>query len=86
MLSSRPGLQHNKEGDLWVIVDSKVFDLSKFAPLHPGGLSVLLEDEVRKCHIYHPLTPSLALYIREARSNVVFQLEFGHCRLQEGKT
>ncbi|KAF8305920.1 peroxisomal acyl-CoA-dehydrogenase [Clavulina sp. PMI_390] len=38
--------KHNKEGDLWVVIDSKVFDLSKFASLHPGGLSVLLDEEV----------------------------------------
>lgn len=30
----------------WVIVDTKVFDLSKFAAMHPGGLSVLLDEEV----------------------------------------
>jgi cytochrome b involved in lipid metabolism len=35
--------QHNKAGDLWVIIDSIVYDLSKFANLHPGG-SVVLED------------------------------------------
>jgi cytochrome b involved in lipid metabolism len=39
-------LQHNKEGDLWVIVDSIVYDLSKFANLHPGGVGVLLDEEV----------------------------------------
>lgn len=27
-------------------MDSKVFDLSKFANLHPGGVSVLLDEEV----------------------------------------
>ncbi|KAJ7931440.1 acyl-CoA dehydrogenase [Mycena leptocephala] len=30
----------------WVIIDSKVFDLSKFAAMHPGGLSVLLDEDV----------------------------------------
>ena len=30
----------------WVIIDSKVFDLSRFAAMHPGGLSVLLDEEV----------------------------------------
>jgi len=30
----------------WVIIDSRVFDLSRFASLHPGGLSVLLDEEV----------------------------------------
>jgi len=38
--------KHNKKGDLWVIIDSKVFDLSRFANLHPGGLTVLLDEEV----------------------------------------
>ncbi|KDQ16196.1 hypothetical protein BOTBODRAFT_30921 [Botryobasidium botryosum FD-172 SS1] len=37
---------HNKQGNLWVIIDAKVYDLSKFAALHPGGLSVLLDPEV----------------------------------------
>ncbi|KAG8765928.1 hypothetical protein FRC15_006690, partial [Serendipita sp. 397] len=37
---------HNKKGDLWVIIDSKVYDLSRFANLHPGGLNVLLDEEV----------------------------------------
>ena len=30
----------------WVIIDSRVYDLSRFANLHPGGLSVLLDEEV----------------------------------------
>ncbi|KAG6865908.1 hypothetical protein C0991_010741 [Blastosporella zonata] len=38
--------EHAKAGDLWIIVDSKVYDLSKFASMHPGGLSVLLESDV----------------------------------------
>lgn len=38
--------KHNKDGDLWVIIDAKVYDLSKFKNLHPGGGSVLLDPEV----------------------------------------
>ncbi|KAJ7650365.1 acyl-CoA dehydrogenase/oxidase [Roridomyces roridus] len=38
--------QHNKPGDLWVAIDSKVYDVSKFAQMHPGGLAVLLDEEV----------------------------------------
>lgn len=29
--------QHNSEGDYWVIVDGGVYDLSRWAPYHPGG-------------------------------------------------
>jgi cytochrome b involved in lipid metabolism len=28
---------HNKDGDLWIIVNDTVFDLSKFQNEHPGG-------------------------------------------------
>ncbi|GLB40176.1 putative acyl-CoA dehydrogenase, N-terminal domain [Lyophyllum shimeji] len=38
--------KHNKDGDLWVIIDAKVYDLSRFVNLHPGGKSVLLEPDV----------------------------------------
>ncbi|KAN0129166.1 acyl-coa dehydrogenase [Lactarius tabidus] len=38
--------KHNKEGDLWIIVDSRVYDVSKFANLHPGGAAVLLVDSI----------------------------------------
>ncbi|CEQ41852.1 SPOSA6832_03593 [Sporobolomyces salmonicolor] len=35
--------KHNKEGDLWIIIDSAVYDLSKFVDLHPGGAHVLIQ-------------------------------------------
>ncbi|KAG9017988.1 hypothetical protein FRB90_012713 [Tulasnella sp. 427] len=38
--------KHNKPGDLWIIIDAKVYDVSKFAALHPGGLAVLLDQDV----------------------------------------
>ncbi|GAA5992838.1 hypothetical protein JCM10908_001364 [Rhodotorula pacifica] len=38
--------QHKKEGDLWLVVNSNVYDLSKFGDLHPGGLGVLLAKEI----------------------------------------
>ncbi|KAJ7104224.1 acyl-CoA dehydrogenase NM domain-like protein [Mycena belliarum] len=38
--------KHNKPGDLWVVIDAKVYDLSRFQNLHPGGISVLSDEEV----------------------------------------
>lgn len=31
--------RHNRESDLWIAVDGKVYDMTEFAPQHPGGSS-----------------------------------------------
>mmetsp|Transcript_30166 Transcript_30166/g.58944 ORF Transcript_30166/g.58944 Transcript_30166/m.58944 type:complete len:371 (+) Transcript_30166:229-1341(+) len=34
--------KHDKEGDAWVVMDGKVFNVSKFLKDHPGGASIVL--------------------------------------------
>ena len=34
--------QHNKIGDCWIVVDNRVYDVSKFMHLHPGGKHIFL--------------------------------------------
>ncbi|XP_065363063.1 cytochrome b5 isoform X2 [Calliphora vicina] len=36
--------EHNKPTDLWIIIENKVYDLTKFRSEHPGGEETL--DEV----------------------------------------
>ncbi|KAF8348835.1 peroxisomal acyl-CoA-dehydrogenase [Amanita rubescens] len=38
--------KHNKDGDLWIIVDSKVYNVTKFKDLHPGGASVFFDEDI----------------------------------------
>ncbi|KAI0370328.1 acyl-CoA dehydrogenase NM domain-like protein [Pilatotrama ljubarskyi] len=38
--------KHNKEDDLWIIVDAKVYDVTKFKGLHPGGANVFLPEDI----------------------------------------
>lgn len=33
--------KHHKPGDLWMAIDGDVYDVSKFAKLHPGGSQIL---------------------------------------------
>jgi len=35
--------KHSKPDDAWVIVDGDVYDVTKFAKLHPGGKQTLLD-------------------------------------------
>jgi len=35
--------KHNNEQSLWIAVNSKVYDLTKFIRLHPGGKAVLMQ-------------------------------------------
>lgn len=34
--------KHNSPDSLWIIVEGKVYDMTRFAPLHPGGVDSTL--------------------------------------------
>jgi cytochrome b involved in lipid metabolism len=31
----------------WIIIDAKVYDVSRFQDLHPGGANVFLNEDIR---------------------------------------
>lgn len=43
-LSTEEIKKHNKSDDLWLIVDERVFDVTRFVNQHPGGLDALLNN------------------------------------------
>lgn len=41
--------KHNSRDDVWVIVNGKVYDVTKFLDEHPGGEEVLMDVAGRDC-------------------------------------
>eukprot|EP01127_Copromyxa_protea_P006732 TRINITY_DN16723_c0_g1_i1.p1 TRINITY_DN16723_c0_g1~~TRINITY_DN16723_c0_g1_i1.p1 ORF type:complete len:441 (-),score=64.93 TRINITY_DN16723_c0_g1_i1:12-1334(-) len=49
---------HDKRSDCWVIIDGNVYDLTHWAPKHPGGPSIIFDyagqDATDAVHAMHP--------------------------------
>ncbi|KAI4169617.1 MAG: hypothetical protein LQ343_005556 [Gyalolechia ehrenbergii] len=43
ILSTEEISKHNTAKDLWIVVDGQVWDLTNFAPEHPGGIGIILQ-------------------------------------------
>lgn len=55
--------RHNKEHDCWIIIDNKVYDVTNFLSIHPGGKRVIIpyagKDASKVFHSFH--APSVLL-------------------------
>ncbi|KAL8901187.1 MAG: hypothetical protein Q9207_005317, partial [Kuettlingeria erythrocarpa] len=61
LLSIEEVAKHNTAKDLWIVVDGQVWDMTEFAPEHPGGIGSILKyaghDASQSYHEVH--SPSL---------------------------
>ncbi len=53
---------HNKRGDMWLTIDGRVYDVSKFAAMHPGGEAFIYKyaGKVAK-HLGNPCYASVSI-------------------------
>lgn len=59
--------KHNKRGDCWVIIGGKVYDVSEFVDMHPGGAAIILANAGKDVtRLFGPLHPPDALDMLEA--------------------
>ncbi|GAA6060003.1 hypothetical protein JCM10212_001161 [Sporobolomyces blumeae] len=58
MLNGQDVAKHNSADDLWMVIDGKVYDLTDFAPNHPGGTRILLKYAGKDAtEEYEPIHP-----------------------------
>lgn len=64
---------HNKEEDMWIVINDRVYDVSKYANEHPGGPIVLLNKAGRNAS----LAFEQASHSKNAKENVMPKYEIG---------
>eukprot|EP00743_Colponemidia_sp_Colp-15_P000779 GILK01000860.1.p1 GENE.GILK01000860.1~~GILK01000860.1.p1 ORF type:complete len:565 (+),score=65.12 GILK01000860.1:52-1695(+) len=66
LFSSDEVARHDKENDCWIIIDKKVYDVTKFLADHPGGKKVVLavagKDATAKFNALHKADATLRKY------------------------
>jgi len=59
--------KHNTDKDAWVVVENKVYEVTKWAPRHPGGKDIVLtfagQDATEAFLALHPDLPMVRKYM-----------------------
>jgi sulfite reductase (NADPH) flavoprotein alpha-component len=80
--ASEVALHNDEENGYWMIVDGRVYDLTEFAHLHPGGLKIIREytgmDATQAYqNILHNANPEIDSMLGMYEIGVVRRLNFG---------
>ncbi|OBT52506.1 L-lactate dehydrogenase [Pseudogymnoascus sp. 24MN13] len=69
-LSGEEVAKHNSKESLWVIIHGKAYDVTEFAPEHPGGMSIILKWAGKDAtDTYEPIHPpdTLDKYLNKSK-------------------
>ena len=80
--ASEVALHNDEENGYWMIIDGRVYDLTEFAHLHPGGLKIIREytgmDATQAYqNILHNANPEIDSMLGMYEIGVVRRLNFG---------
>ncbi len=80
--ASEVALHNDEENGYWMIIDGRVYDLTEFAHLHPGGLKIIREyTGMDATHAYqmvlHHANPEINSMLGMYEIGVVRRLNFG---------
>lgn len=64
---------HNKEDDMWIVINDRVYDVTKYQNEHPGGPIVLFNKAGRNAS----LAFEQASHSKNARENIMGKYEIG---------
>lgn len=83
--------KHNSQGDLWVVYNGEVYDVSKFVDEHPGGEEVLADlggqdittefDDIGHSDEAHEIMPRLKVGV--LKGGVVKEVHTAQSRVSE---
>ena len=63
--------KHNKESDCWIVVDGKVFDVTKYLNKHPGGPAILKRQAGRDASLHYKAANHPAYVLQEREDHQV---------------
>jgi len=56
-ISAQEVSEHNTPANCWIVIDDQIWDVTSFAPEHPGGASRKLKVHSSSCLKAHTSSP-----------------------------
>ncbi|RAH47497.1 FMN-dependent alpha-hydroxy acid dehydrogenase family protein [Aspergillus brunneoviolaceus CBS 621.78] len=66
---------HSLETDIWIIVNRKVYDVTKFAPIHPGGAQIIYQHAGKDASVKYNNIYSSSLIATELYGSCISELD-----------
>ncbi|RAH78910.1 hypothetical protein BO86DRAFT_381829 [Aspergillus japonicus CBS 114.51] len=66
---------HSRETDIWIVVNGKVYDVTEFAPTHPGGAQIIYQYAGKDASVEYNSAHSSSLIATELHGSCIGELD-----------